>query len=229
MTEGRGLRDHADRSGWTEFLAGRRELHLLEWMVVYGKWTAAGDALSGANAPRWVRVAEWATRHPDSHTREAARLALEKRAAPREAAALPPLTPEEVLAALDAPETLEELGDRKRAEPGKRDLSGADMERIRARLKDRSPARVAGALPRMLERAAWADLGCHPLEHTLVPWTLRAVRAGAEAPEVRAALEQVRDAYATPHDDAHRRIEARVRSYARRVIEGDTDDGPRLR
>jgi hypothetical protein len=76
-------------------------------------------------------------------------------------------------------------------------------------------------LQRMLERAAWADLGCNPLEGIIVRWTIERLRDEARAPAVRAELEKLRADYRPSTDDKTRfdSMSRRVPSYLSRILE----------
>ena len=103
--------------------------------------------------------------------------------------------------------------------------------RIRERLAGRAAEEFAAIVPRMLERAAWVDLACNPLEGTLVPWTLKTVRDHLYDPTVRDAVGKVRDAYEPGFSAAAPELSAvrdRVRTYAEDILSGgDKPLGPR--
>ena len=106
--------------------------------------------------------------------------------------------------------------------------------RIRARVAATDGSSFARDVPRMLERAAWVDLGRHPLEGTLVPWTLKTVRARLGDADVRKAVENVRDAYEAefpplePEGSELPAIRKRARGYAEDLLAGgDRPLGPR--
>jgi len=58
----------------TEFLAGRREVELLERLCLYpreeGQFATFERALRELDAPHWARAVEWNLRQHDSHTRD---------------------------------------------------------------------------------------------------------------------------------------------------------------
>ena len=73
-----------------------------------------------------------------------------------------------------------------------RKLRADTIKRIREQLTAETPADRAIRLVAMLERAAFADLRCSPLETTLVPSAIAVLRAHVAEPEVKGAIEGLR-------------------------------------
>ena len=97
------------------------------------------------------------------------------------------------------------------------------LNRIQTRIAEEDASDLPLMLASRLERAALADVNCDPLEGSLLPWTLRSIRAHVDQPVIRAELERIRSDY-TPKTNAQTRfssIEARVRSYTQRLLAGD--------
>jgi len=97
-----------------------------------------------------------------------------------------------------------------------------ETKRLRDRVKQqetRGHFLTANSLRRRLERAAWADLGCHLLEGRLVSRTLESVRQHVKDPKVLAELEKLRTSYVPQWTDKTRfsSLQARVREYAARI------------
>jgi len=124
--------------------------------------------------------------------------------------------------------TLQQLRalDRKQLAPEAQTLLDGTLGTLAARTPADTAASVAAALPTRLERAAWADMHCDPLEHALVPWALGSVVPFASDPAVRAELERVRDHYEFAGADttAYGPITGRVRDYAKRLLESPDPD-----
>jgi len=102
---------------------------------------------------------------------------------------------------------------------------------IERRLKDEDDATAVALLQTRLERAAYADLTCNPLEGTLVPWTLKYVGARANHPPVRARLEQLRANY-DPDETAETEsswMTARVQVYITRLLNNSNDTSAIIR
>ena len=70
-------------------------------------------------------------------------------------------------------------------------LIEAASARINERLKREGTNPAPAVLTGRLERAALADITCHSLETSLVPWTLKSVRPHMKRAEVRTALEKL--------------------------------------
>lgn len=68
---------------------------------------------------------------------------------------------------------------------------GLTSAKIHARLAKEGTNPPPSELIARLERAALADIVCHPLEGALVPWALASVRPQTGRPEVMAALEKI--------------------------------------
>ncbi len=102
----------------------------------------------------------------------------------------------------------------------------AQRERIveRERALESSITTSTDRVRELLERAAWADLRCHPLEGELREWSLATVRRWSAIPEVRAALQELAQGYepdpwldpGSPYGG----MRERVRDYARGLISG---------
>ena len=123
---------------------------------------------------------------------------------------------------------------------GPQELAGNDRtfatEQI-ARIREGVASRDASALPyvvqRMLERAAWVDLQCDPLEGSLVAWTLKSLKAKLDEAGVREAVKSAHQyepwftaAMVEGPDPAA--VRDRVRLYAKELLEGgDKPLGPR--
>ncbi|MEO5804180.1 MAG: WD40 repeat domain-containing protein [Verrucomicrobiota bacterium] len=71
-----------------------------------------------------------------------------------------------------------------------------------------------------LERAAYADLTCNPLESTLVPWTMKTIRANIHRPEVVQELRRI-EALPVKSDDktGFGFVGERVRVYVKRLLD----------
>ena len=80
-----------------------------------------------------------------------------------------------------------------------------------------------------LERAAFADLMCHPLESQLPSWTLQKIRAQSSNPLVLKELERIRDSYVPSQspETLFGSMQTRVRNYAQRILNPtETSDEP---
>ncbi len=79
-------------------------------------------------------------------------------------------------------------------------------------------------LPRLLERAAWMDLMCDPLESTLPEWTRGEVAARLDEPGMREEVERLRDGFRPDGEDCvgFGSLSARVREYAAQILSRDT-------
>src|SRR5262249_45191630 len=71
-----------------------------------------------------------------------------------------------------------------------------------------------------LERAAWADLSCNPMEGALVPWTLRLIEQRTDQAEVIDRLRQIESHYvpAIELTTLFSTMRERVPSYARQIL-----------
>lgn len=109
----------------------------------------------------------------------------------------------------------------------------ATLERTRAAIAGRAPeesaASVLATLRPRLERAAWADVQCDPLEDRLAAWTLASVLAQADDPAVRAALETLRTDYEPSVEvrTVFSSLSSRVRDYAERLLRGESGGATR--
>ena len=111
--------------------------------------------------------------------------------------------------------------DRQRLKPDQVHFLNVQRNRIRARIQAVKPKYLHWGVPQRLERAAWVDLMCDPLESSLVSWTLQTLRQDSNTPSVRKRLETLRKSY-VPRGDLGRTtfgsLQSRVRSYARRIL-----------
>lgn len=71
-----------------------------------------------------------------------------------------------------------------------------------------------------LERAAWADLSCNELEHSLVPWTLGLMKKRVDRREVAAELKRIESHYVPSVElkTFFSTMRERVPSYATRIL-----------
>ena len=104
--------------------------------------------------------------------------------------------------------------------PNQAELLTAALSSIRKRVAQEDPQTFAKMIQLRLERAAWADLSCNPLEGTLVPWTLSLIQKQADKPEVTARLKQIESHYvqAVELTTLFSTMRERVPSYARRIL-----------
>lgn len=105
----------------------------------------------------------------------------------------------------------------------------AALRRLAERTSAATPSDVAGGLRAQLERAAWADLMCHELEHGMKGWTFEAVRPWLAEPEVREELERLRDDYTAELEvqTLFSSMDERVPTYARQLLEEAATGGKR--
>lgn len=84
------------------------------------------------------------------------------------------------------------------------------------------PADLIARLQPCLERAAFADIHCHPLESALVPWTRQTLALWCLEPEVAAAMRRLAERYvpAPGIQDETRwsSLQDRVRKYAAEIV-----------
>jgi hypothetical protein len=125
-----------------------------------------------------------------------------------------------------APVHLADLGARL-AGTGDGAFLARELDRVRRRFASNAVDTRLRRLRPLLERAAWADLNCAPIERTLVPWTLGTLTSWSAEPEVHAALARLRDGYA-PRPELARTtlfgdLGARVRTYATGLTAQDRD------
>lgn len=180
----------APEEAWIAYAVKRHDWEFLEWLALTSRSGNALLALADADAPNWVRCAKWPA--ADSHRRQAATGRLDRL---KDAGKyLPPWDPEVLLAPLVAPPDLAELGDRRKAEPGKRYVhqvvraidvlaeSALHGEPWAGRL-----AALVGHPHSGVRRAACLAYGSRPPDE--VPLAALEVRASdeAETPAVRAA------------------------------------------
>jgi hypothetical protein len=102
-------------------------------------------------------------------------------------------------------------------------LLDAQRDRIRERIAAYKPENMhRGFIQQRLERAAWTDLMCDPLEGTLIPWTLKSLGAHIGTPVVRQGLESLSTDYVPVgglKKTAFGSMQARVRMYAKRILD----------
>ncbi len=111
-----------------------------------------------------------------------------------------------------------------RLAPIDRELLEVAREQIAARLAQDTTSLAAG-IEAQLERAAWADLTCAPIEMVLVRWTLDHIRPAAGDDEVHSILTDLASGY-EPTESVGTSItlgfvggmQPRVRMYARRLL-----------
>ena len=92
---------------------------------------------------------------------------------------------------------------------------------INARVKSLDAKRLAAEVPQLFERAAWVDIGCDPLEGTLVSWTLEHVGEYRLTGEVNTVLVKIKKSYETniPLGKDHvAPLQERVREYADELL-----------
>lgn len=100
----------------------------------------------------------------------------------------------------------------------------AQRQRIRERFaaqNEQDETEVALRVATMLERAAWADLSCDPLEVTIVPWTLERLREGLSSPDVRAGVEAAGSSYSPVRAQDGPTVSdrrARIQEYAHEIL-----------
>lgn len=99
------------------------------------------------------------------------------------------------------------------------------LKAIAERDLDLDADRVSTRIRIQLERAAWADLACHPSEGQLVGWTLAHLKTWTHEPVVRSKLSMLASDY-EPRPSSEDRLTLappteRVRSYARELLEED--------
>jgi hypothetical protein len=96
-------------------------------------------------------------------------------------------------------------------------LLAAAQKRLAQRLAARTPPQIAAQVAEMLDLAAFADVGDHPLKGRLVPWTLETVKRELTTAGVREALQGLlQGPVSAPEAGAGRR--ERARQYARELL-----------
>jgi hypothetical protein len=110
--------------------------------------------------------------------------------------------------------------DRAKLSPEQLSQLDGTLAAIAARTPEATAATLVPELGLRLERPAWADRRCDPLEGTIVPWVGESVVPFAGAPGVRAELERLRDGYESPEADARMQtlITERVRFFATNLL-----------
>ena len=91
------------------------------------------------------------------------------------------------------------------------------LAQIEARLQ--APMRIASIGP-LLERAAWSDLRCHPLEHQLPPWIQETLTELLTLPPIRAELERLQREFEPYTKDSvgFGYLDQRVQRYIERIL-----------
>ena len=112
--------------------------------------------------------------------------------------------------------------DRATLAPATRERLDRTEKAVSERLAKVDDARFAERLPLMLERSAWADLLCDPLETPLRTWTKETVAARLDSPAVRAELQRIEREYTAsgPDEVGFGTLTERVRRYAREIQAG---------
>jgi len=104
------------------------------------------------------------------------------------------------------------------------DAQLAALEGTEAAIRERVPEpfiRTAENVRQLLERAAWVDLKCHPLEASLPQWTFQRLRTDRKNPQTAAILNGLRTYESGPlvqHVRTPGDLEKRVRSYVSRIF-----------
>jgi len=118
--------------------------------------------------------------------------------------------------------TLEHLQtlDSHKLAPRQADLLKATISTLGARVAKEDPSSFAKSIQMHLERAAWADLSCNPLETSLVPWTIATIKKHLDTPEVVAELKRIQSQYVPSVDmkTLFSTMRERVPSYANRIL-----------
>jgi len=100
----------------------------------------------------------------------------------------------------------------------------AALEGTEQSIRERVPEpfqRAIEDVTAMLERAAWVDLKCHPLESTLPKWVFQTLRADRKHPRTAEILTRLRTYESGPtvqHVHSPGDLQKRVREYVRRVL-----------
>ncbi len=120
--------------------------------------------------------------------------------------------------------TLEQLGQLDRADLDAEQLAQLDraLATLQARLPDGQDALPPEAITWRLERAAFADLMCDPMEATLPAWTRADIARRLDDPAVRAEVQRLAGGY-TPTIEVATMFSSlgeRVPVYARQILEG---------
>jgi hypothetical protein len=92
---------------------------------------------------------------------------------------------------------------------------------IEDRVKKEDTKAFTQLIEARLERAAYVDLRCDPLEMTLTPWTLKVLGEHLEQPGVKAELTRILSDY-SPKDEKNEvdtTTRDRVRAYVKRLLE----------
>jgi len=111
---------------------------------------------------------------------------------------------------LDAPEL----------DPAQQELLKQTRDAISQRVAKEDARTFTKLIEIRLERAAWADLGCNPLEGTLVPWTRQLIRQHLDTPGVVAELERIQTGYVSTSEPKtlYSSMQDRVRQYAKQLL-----------
>ena len=112
--------------------------------------------------------------------------------------------------------------DRARLSPTAQARLERALATIGARWNALDPDAFRAVMPVLLERAAWVDLQCDPLEATLPAWARRTIGMRLAEPGVREAVVSLRDGYASTEAEDHvgfGTLTERVRRYAAAILQ----------
>jgi hypothetical protein len=122
--------------------------------------------------------------------------------------------------------TLEHLKllDTEKLDPAEKEILKATLSATRERVAEEDLQTFTKLIQIRFERAAWADLGCNPLEGTLVPWTLGFIKKRVDRPEVMAELKRIESHYVPSVEmkTMFSTMGQRVPSYATRILAAPT-------
>jgi len=106
--------------------------------------------------------------------------------------------------------------------PDQRERLARTVAGLERRRNTATQAEFVRELPLLLERAAWVDLMCDPLESALPAWTRATAAARIGEPGVRDALERLRDGFQPTGEDhvGFGSLRERVRSYVSEILSG---------
>ncbi len=105
-------------------------------------------------------------------------------------------------------------------QPDKAALLKDTLLAIQQRVAKEDRSAVVKLIEIRLERAAWADLRCDPLETTLVPWTIVFLQKSLNTPGVVVELERIQSHYEPSNKEKtpFGATQARVRAFAARIL-----------
>jgi len=103
--------------------------------------------------------------------------------------------------------------------PQKEILKSA-LTALHQRAADEDDLTFSKSIQLRLERAAWADLSCNPLETKLVPWTLDTIRKRLSDPGVVEELKRIESHYVPSMElkTLFSSMRERVPAYAKRIL-----------